>query len=124
MRRLSPKRQREARSVKPERVAFLQENPLCWLCGKPSTEIHEIASGPARRKAFQHAETWIATSHLCCHDTLQTWPIAMQYALKLIRDPKHYDRKLCNVLRGRMPNAITADEVETEIPKVAALAYP
>ena len=95
---------------------------FCFACGKSSfsgagLEIHEIACGPARKKALKEPSTWL---RLCaeCHrgkngvHNYAVWPIARQLFLKKCHDPEHYDRVAANRLRGRADNAITEEEVD------------
>ena len=98
-----------------DRVAreFIAENPNCWRCGRYGVQCHEIACGPARKKARQERCSMLA---LCpdCHRKVHDyslWPIARQLALKLIRDPKHFDPERVNELRGRSRFAIELFEI-------------
>ena len=121
MRRLCKKREAELRHVKKARVAFLAEFPRCMMCQtKQSTDVHEIARGASRSRAVLLRETWLA---LCreCHEEAgdyHKWPIVRQLALKLLRDPKFYDRVLVNRIRGRAEDAITGEEVRQYIHRI------
>ena len=80
------------------RSDFAFEFDYCFVCNKswhrdrdvPFTlEVHEIARGPARKKAVESRCAWLL---LCrrCHDAmgdLKKWPISRQLALKRIHDP-------------------------------------
>src|SRR3989304_701614 len=108
------------------RSDFAFEFDYCFVCNKswhrdrdvPFTlEVHEIARGPARKKAVESRCAWLL---LCrrCHDAmgdLKKWPISRQLALKRIHDPEYYSRITVNSLRGRDPNAITETEVRREM---------
>jgi hypothetical protein len=86
----------------------------CQLCSLIwATEVHEICSGPARQKALNHRETWLA---LCrgCHQRMHTpsdFSIERQLALKLLVDPEYFNLELVCQLRGRAPTAITLADV-------------
>jgi hypothetical protein len=118
MRRLSTKRAAELRQVKKARDAFLAEFRSCMMCQrKPPTDVHEIARGASRGRAVLLRVTWLA---LCrdCHEEAgdySKWPITKQLALKLLRDPEHYDRVAVNRIRRRADDAITEEEVRQHI---------
>lgn len=106
-----------------QRHQFLLEYGRCMVCGDgwrfadyfPKVlDPHEIARGPARRKAVDCPAAWLV---LCRqhHEEMgdySVWPVVAQLALKRLRDPEHYDRQAVNLLRGRAPEAITDAEVD------------
>lgn len=122
MRRMSAKRRQEVEAVRESRSEFTFEIWSCMVCGDEwrtkgyprVLDVHEIARGGSRSKAFQDRRAWL----LLCrehHDEvgdLQLWPIAKQYALKSLHDPEHYDRVWLNHCRGRADDAITDEEVD------------
>lgn len=112
MRRVSKKRAKLNRQVKPLRDQYRWEFPKCQVpwCKAAATELHEISRGAARGASLGERASWL---HLCSfdHKQMDITPIACQLAIKAIADPDGYDRETVNALRGRMPNAITSDEV-------------
>lgn len=115
MRRVSKQRAREIRRAKPDRDQFAEDFQCCMVCGKRGgLQTHEIARGPHRRKAYGKRCCWL---RLCeeCHDACgryAQWPIQKQLALKMLRDPKHYDLDQFNAIRSRSILAVTQDEVD------------
>jgi hypothetical protein len=89
------------------RIAF----PYCWVCGCMATDIHEMACGPARKKAYQEPASWLRLCRKCHVPWVQHWPIAKQLAYKAWFDPANYDRVLVNKLRGRDGDAVDPKEV-------------
>jgi len=87
--------------------------PFCQVpwCRAKATQIHEISRGPARGASLG---VRAAILHLCefDHGQMDWLPVEAQLALKLLADPDGYDRLAVNVLRGRQPEAITADQVD------------
>lgn len=91
--RLKPKSKSTAsreRREDPARRAFRGEFNLCWFCQiNLTTDVHEIANGPARKVARGDRCTWAAScSHCNCHEVTDKakWPIARQLAIKFIFD--------------------------------------
>lgn len=114
MRRISKKRRRLLKEADEARNAFRIEHPRCMICGVQACDIHEIARGSLRHKAYCDRHTWL---HLCrkCHDAVgnyANWPIARQLSVKMRSDPEYYDLEHFNRLRGRAPNAIEQCEVD------------
>lgn len=113
--------------LRDQRLAFLREYCFCWCCGwlydtphpkghpVATLDCHEIASGPARKRAVKDRSAWMVACRYCNGHELTdktVWPIERQLALKKILDPEHYNRVRVNELRGRAPEAITDEEVE------------
>lgn len=88
-------------------------------------EVHEIARGPARKKAVKSPAAWLllCRQHHEQMGSLVVWPIVRQLALKRLRDPERYDRVAVNLLRGRAPEAITEAEVEAELKSLAGVLW-
>jgi hypothetical protein len=89
----------------------------CWRCGKRGgwgmgLVIHHFVMGTSK-----HKNDLRTTGLACidCHDDEHRGRgigLAGWLALKRRLDGTHYDRRACNVLRGRDPEAITEDEVD------------
>lgn len=117
MRPYSKKRAKSNRAVAGARVAFKKENPWCMCCmEEPTAHVHEMASGSAGRpQGVVAREAWLTVCFKChraIHET-NLWPMAKQLAVKKLRDPEHYNRRLVNQMRGHAPDAITARQVRT-----------
>ncbi len=93
-------------------------NDQCMICGRQGSGCHEIACGAARTHALDEPGAWLM---LCsaCHvgrfgvHNYEVWPIARQLAIKKMADPKRYNLKAVNMLRGRDAHtAITEEEVQ------------
>ncbi len=115
MRRNTPKRAAADRRAAPVRRAYLEEFPVCQRpgCHYKATEVHEIARGPARAKAYQYRECWLA---LCreCHEEMGgygVWPLERQLAVKMLVDYDYFNLLLFNWLRSRGPEAVTVPDV-------------
>lgn len=102
-------------ATRRERKWFLLEFDRCWVCG--STEqpcVHEIARGVHRKDGVKDRAAWIRACYPCNGGPLNrydVWPLARQYALKLVNDREHYDRIALNRMRSRADEAITDNEV-------------
>jgi hypothetical protein len=102
----------------PEREAWRDTQERCWLCRqRREIQVHEITSGPNRKKALAEPCTWMAVCPWC-HDELQYLPLPAQLAHKLLNDPENYDRQRVNVIRRRQPDAIDASEVEIQLVRI------
>jgi 5-methylcytosine-specific restriction endonuclease McrA len=115
MKPVSNKRQSRNREAKPIRDKFAADHPNCMVCGRPADDTHEIARGPARRKAQDKP---FALLRLCreCHDDVHAkWSLGQQYALKALMDNGNYDRVALNRLRCREDDAISEREVWMEV---------
>lgn len=84
-------------------------------------ETHEIARGPVRVKAILEPSTFLRTCRWCHQEKLDTMPIAEQLAIKMVRDPIHYDRSRVLEIMGRADTAVTQDEVD-EVMEVMGLS--
>lgn len=103
-----PLRHEETESLRAEfRVVY----PYCWACGGFATDIHEMACGPARKKAYKDRRSWMRLCRTCHVPWVQHWPVAKQLAYKAWHDPAYYDRVAVNQMRGRADNAIDTKEV-------------
>ena len=77
---------------------------------------HEIVTRACNANSPNEPCTWLRVCRECHGQMVggtSAWPIARQLALKKLRDPEHYDRQRVNVLRGRAPDAITEEEVDS-----------
>lgn len=108
MRHRTPTRAKADRAAMPVRRQFAEDNRRCWLCGSAwemHLQTHEICSGPGRRRGYgdrramvRVCDAWVRG----CHDIVQSWSgddMAMQYALKQLRDPENYDLDWLNWAR-------------------------
>ena len=101
-----------------DRQRFRREHAVCWLCGAPGTDVHEIARGCHRKRGVQERCCWVMTCRTCHDDKLGNyaiWPPERQLALKLIHDPEAYDRQRVNEIRGRVPDAISETDVAIQV---------
>lgn len=128
----SKKRRKIIADMKAEREAFVFEFMRCMICGPewrrkfPSVlDIHEIARGGSRERAYQDRRAWL----LLCRDDHESmddaeqWPVVRQYALKQLRDPKFYDRIWLNQCRDRADDAITEEEVADQLARLIQLGF-
>jgi hypothetical protein len=110
--RLNPtsvKTRRLIQAAEQERREYAIEAGLCQCCRrKPVVDIHEIARGSHRQKAFVERCCWLALCRKCHElmDDYSRWPIAKQLVLKALFDADHFDRRRVNEIRGRAPEAI------------------
>lgn len=116
MKRRSRKRQEEIDAVQELRERFRLIGQ-CMICGseRTSLEVHEIARGVHRHRAYAERCTWLLLCHSPCHravDDYSVWPIALQAAIKMTCDRQFYDLQKLNKLRGRVSDAITQEEVD------------
>ena len=115
MRNLTKQRQRERRQADPLRDVFRDQFPLCWICLRPATDIHEMTPGAARRRGYGERCTWIATCRACHQEKLQPFyapfDLAGQLALKSRFDLGYYDREHVLDIKDLAPTAITEKEV-------------
>lgn len=114
MRNESKKAAYSRREFALSRNAYRDEFPRCQICHfRSTTDVHEIARGPARQLALGIREAWLGVCR-CCHDDLDdysVWPIERQLAIKLLEDPAWFNPALVNELRGRAPTAITLVDI-------------
>lgn len=99
-------------------AAFAEQHARCWLCGTrrentwpPRLEIHHMVRGANRQAAREEVCVLIRTCQRCHQELLEGMGIVDQLAIKLLRDPEHYDRPKVNELRRRAPDAVTDEEV-------------
>lgn len=70
-------------------------------------------------KRSQAPNRWgeLCNYFLCCNPcncgVLESARVEWQLALKLLYDAPHYDRRRVNELRGRAPEAVSAEDVES-----------
>ena len=105
--------------------AWGAEQVECWLCGwepegkrlpgRFEMRTHHIARGNDREKARDELCALMRTCNVCHEAYLDGMLPAIQLAFKYVHDPDNYDRVKVNLLRGRQPEAITQDEVETAV---------
>ena len=124
MKKISQKKRQQIERAKQARTDFQYDYPACMMCGKQSTDTHEIARGAYRNQAYGSRCAWL---RLCrnCHSLVGDagqWPIARQLALKKVCDPGSYDAQTVNQLRGRHMFAITEAEVDAYIDNLPATA--
>lgn len=116
IRRVSKKRQRLRKQVKPDEDAFLEEFPACFYCGSTrEVRIDHIVSGTGGRPvALSHRAAWNAACWRC---NSGKWAgsgdkmFARKLAVKRKHDPAWYDLELCCRLRGKW---IEQGEVDDE----------
>lgn len=111
------KRQKNSESSTTARTEFRLEFPRCWVCGDDSTDVHEIARGPARHISVLDRAAWVMLCRRCHNDLggLTAWPVERQYALKALWDPEWYDRPKLNTMRCRAAEAITEGDVWRQV---------
>jgi len=114
MRRMSLKRRQLIADTEDARNAFRMQHPRCMICGEPMSDIHEMARGSLRSRAYKDRHTWLS---LCrkCHDAVDDyakWPLARQLNVKQHSDPEFYNLERFNEIRHRAPNAIDQSEVD------------
>lgn len=118
LRKVSKKRAKLMRQVKPERDAYRAEFRMCQLCHrKLAQHVHEIASGPARQRALEVRAAWLS---LCegCHRRMHDYsdfPVSRQCAVKFLADAECFDLDVINRLRGRASTAITWADVAVHL---------
>lgn len=107
---ISSKKRKAIAAMKDERAEF--RGRRC-PCGQPA-ECHEIHGGSSRNESYMLRVAWLP---LCWehHPIVQGWKKARQYALKMLLDPEHFDRKALNRLAGWAEDAITQEEVDAEL---------
>lgn len=110
---VSAKRRARMAEVKPFRQALLAEFPFCMKCGAPSELVHEITNGPLRDKTLDNRPCLLVVCSWCNNHRLdkRTTPVAMQLAIKAIRDGGYYSREEVNRQRKGMAGAIAEIEV-------------
>lgn len=89
MKDISPKRRKRLAETSDFRADFRERMQLCEWCGKPGTEIHEIANGASRSAALDQL---YAILLLCasCHKELHAMPKAAALAVLQISRPFEY----------------------------------
>ena len=114
MRAKSKKTAKQDREIRKERNEFKAEFYICMRCQTAlATDCHEIARGSYRHIAKMERVAWLC---LCpeCHEHMgdySEWPLSRQLALKLLRDPQHFNLKRINEIRGRADTGILMFEV-------------
>lgn len=117
MRRVSKKRQKLMREVKPIRDALRTEVGCCEICGssRGTLDVHEIGRGQFREACLGERCALLVVCRRCHDDELSStkrWPEARQLALLLLRRKKDFD--LTAYLQLTSPRAmrrITMEEV-------------
>ena len=100
---------------------FAEQFQRCWLCGARQKhtwhglDIHHIVRGARRARARGHRAALIRACRYCHTSRLDGMSIVRQLALKWLWDPEGYDLWAVNRLRGRADDAVTQDEVLTEV---------
>lgn len=104
IRPVSKERAKENRQNDQIHSAFMQYNPACALCGRPSFDRHHICRGNGPRAASLYdTDTQLATCSWCHSADFgdgAVWPIARQVALKIItivRKVNHYSTRNISV---------------------------
>jgi hypothetical protein len=94
---------------------------VCQVWQGRAIQVHEIASGPARAKARGERCCLLA---LCleCHEAIhKSRNLARELAIKLTRDPDHYDRSRVLELMGFADTYVTQQEVIGELKNVGVI---
>ncbi len=71
-----------------------------------TTDVDEIANGPARQQAYGERCCWMASCNWCnCHQATDKakWPIARKLAKKWLLDREHFDLEEFNAIRRGQP---------------------
>lgn len=115
--------------IKKDRIAWAQEHPACWLCGreewqlvKPERlEVHEICRCAHSTKAWHRCNYFRACTE--CHagplDAKDQMPHALQLAIKFMRDREHFDLQKWHEIVGRPTTYVTIEEVELCLKSIA-----
>jgi hypothetical protein len=99
LRKVNPDTARENAALAPVRRAFVEENPICMVCGGASQCVHEISSGGGRFLGKKEPATWLSTcSHCNCEKMTDKgkYPVKRQLAIKMVMDPKNFDLEKFN----------------------------
>ena len=116
LRRVSKKTAKVDRAIKREREEYREEFHICQVCNRAlATDVHEVARGSHRAKAKLERCCWLAVCAPCHSEKLSDYsqfPITRQLAVKLVADPKFFDLKRFNEIRGRSPEAITLEDLQ------------
>ena len=104
--RMKPKSKKQSkleRLYRQPRAAFRGEFPICWFCQiNVTTDVHEIANGPARSQAYGERSCWCASCNWCNTREVtnkRKWPIARQLAIKFKFDREYYNLDAFNEIR-------------------------
>ena len=87
------------RSISPDRKAWRESQPdKCMVCRSSDVvlEVHEIAKRSSAPKTWGNRLNYLLLCQSCHREveaSREVWPLARQLALKLVRDPKHFDLK-------------------------------
>lgn len=93
-------------------------HPACWICGKDynwrGIHTHEICRRGQSTRALHRCNYFRACAD--CHDEIlvnkATAPHVVQLAVKLQRDPEHFDLRKWLEVTGRHENYVTMYDVE------------
>jgi len=116
-----------ARRVERDRAAWKDEAlgryPACWVCGAQDHEsplvVHEMAKRSQAPNKWGERCNYFLACNPCNCAILQQLGIEYQLALKLLRDPEHFDRQQVNVLRGRAPDAVSEQDLVEVLADIA-----
>lgn len=104
------------RSADDKALAAL--HPACWICGKDyhwrGIHIHEMCRRGQSSSALHRCNFFRACAD--CHDELlaskATAPHVVQLAVKLQRDPEHFDLRKWLEIAGKPASYVTIQEVQ------------
>ena len=116
---VSRKRRREDRQSKAEKDRFRKAFPECWVpcCRNSCDHVHHMAH--RNHPDFDKRANWFAICWRCHglhHDgKLPGLTLAVQLAIKFLRDPLFFDRVLVLRVRGYAASKITEGEVMSAV---------
>jgi hypothetical protein len=84
--------------------------------------VHEIAKRSQAPKQWGERCNYFLACNPCNCTVLEDATLPYQFAIKLLNDAKHYDRRRVNVLRGRAPDAISESDVMRALSEIAFYA--
>jgi hypothetical protein len=119
MRKVSTKTQSLQKKWGPVRKEFLEQFPICCICGGPSQCVDEILRGKNRLRALVERACWLPACGLCNTGDLADpgyWPVERKLAVKLLVDPGWFDLNTVNRVLAPagardIPRAYTGDDV-------------
>jgi hypothetical protein len=98
-----------------DRTAWAKENPICWLCGKPASETHEISSRAQSPNRWAHRCNYFRVDSFSgCHTEAAQMSPARQLAIKGVYDPENLNLEAWLLIRGRGDECVTWRDIALE----------
>ena len=121
------KAKKYAATGEPERLAWrLSQHQFCMLCGKKADwlplSVHEIERRGHAPTRWANPCNYLLLCCRCHEGPFATMSHARQLAIKLVRDPDHYDLEAWLRIKDptlRAPNRVTQKEVD----KIVSFIY-